>query len=385
MVISRTPFRISFFGGGTDYPAWYTQHGGSVLATTIDKYCYLTCRYLPPFFEHKSRIVYSKVEVLTSKRRIEHPAVRGTLEYLGITKGVEIHHDGDLPARAGLGSSSSFTVGLLHALYALKQVMPGKRRLAMEAIRIEQERLKEHVGSQDQISAAFGGLNRIDFDQEGAFRVHPLILPRTRLEELQRHLMLFFTGLSRVASDVAKDQIQAIPRRQAELKAMQEMVDRAVELLIGQADLSDVGALLHEAWQLKRSLTHSISTSHIDGMYHAACRAGASGGKLLGAGGGGFLLFMVKPERQRKVREALKQFLHVPFRFDTAGSQIIFYEPDTRYSQTQGAWRRGVSEGGDGHDAGASDIRPAVEATLPLEGEDAEELSVSARSVALRR
>lgn len=327
MIISRTPLRISFFGGGTDYPAWYRQHGGAVLATTIDKYCYITCRYLPPFFEHKSRVVYSKVEIVRSNEAIEHPAVRDILDYLGIEEGVEIHYDADLPARTGLGSSSAFTVGLLHALYALRDTMPGKRRLAQEAIHIEQERLKEHVGAQDQISAAFGGLNRIDFDVEGDFRVSPVILPAERLGALQRHLMLFFTGFSRNASDIAGEQIRATRQKSRELQAMHQMVEEAIALLTSQTDLSGFGKLLHETWRLKRSLTTQVSTPHIDDLYDTARRAGAIGGKLLGAGGGGFMLFFAQPQRQGRVREALGRLLHVPFSFERSGSQIIFYEP----------------------------------------------------------
>ncbi len=266
-----------------------------------------------------------------SNDAIEHPAVRGVLAYLGIRNGVEIHHDGDLPARTGLGSSSSFTVGLLHALYALQATMPDKRRLAQDAIHVEQERLKENVGSQDQVSAAYGGFNRIEFDRGGEFRVSPIILPRERLKALQQRLMLYFTGLSRTASEIAKAQIQATREKQHELKAMHEMVDEAQRLLVDRGDLDGFGALLHEGWRLKRSLTSHISTQRIDEIYEAARTAGATGGKLLGAGGGGFILFVVPPERQPDVREALKGLLHVPIKFETAGSQVIFYEPNSLY------------------------------------------------------
>ncbi|MBI4354262.1 MAG: kinase [Candidatus Omnitrophica bacterium] len=326
MIISRTPYRISFFGGGTDYPVWFQEHGGAVLATTIDKYCYLTCRYLPPFFEHKSRIVYSKVESVASNDQIEHSAVRGVLRALHITEGLEIHHDGDLPARTGLGSSSAFTVGFLHALHGLKGRMPTKMQLAREAIHIEQEVLKESVGSQDQIVAAFGGFNRIDFPTDHRFQVSPVMIDETRRTRLQEHLMLFFTGFSRTASDIARDQIQATPKKTAELRAMQQMVDEAIRILQEEIDLTAFGRLLHEGWQVKRSLTSRISTPQIDTLYETARAAGAIGGKLLGAGGGGFLLLFVRPEEQDRVQAALRGVLHVPFRFETGGSRIIFCE-----------------------------------------------------------
>lgn len=327
MVISRTPFRISFFGGGTDYPVWYKENGGAVLATTIDKYCYLTCRYLPPFFEHKSRIVYSKTEHVKDIDEIQHPSVRETLRFLNIKKGVEIHHDGDLPARTGLGSSSSFTVGLLHALYALKGIMPSKRQLALETIHIEQKLIKENVGSQDQTLAAFGGFNRVDFSGENNIQIRPITLTHHRLELLQEHLMLFFTGFSRTASEIAGEQIKKTPQKKEELSAMYQMVDEAINILSGNHDISEFGKLLHETWQLKRSLTDKISTPQIDDIYATALSAGAIGGKLLGAGGGGFMLFFVEPELQLKVKAELKHLLYVPFRFENSGSQIIFYEP----------------------------------------------------------
>ncbi len=333
MIISRTPYRISFFGGGTDYPLWYRRHGGAVLVTTINKYCYLTCRYLPPFFDYRHLIVWSQIERVSSVAEIQHPSVRETLRFLRITEGVEIHHDGDLPARTGLGSSSAFTVGLLHGLYALRGVMPSKARLAREAIVIEQDRLKECVGSQDQIAAAVGGMNRIDFKPDGEFRVSPLVIPRARLEVLQDHLMLLFTGISRTASEIVRTQLDAMPAKIRELAALQQMVDEGVDVLTGAGDLERFGALLHEAWQVKRSLTDRISTPVIDQMYEAARRAGALGGKLLGAGGGGFLLLFVRPQQQAKGARALKQLLQVPFRFEDGGSRIIFYDSESVESQ----------------------------------------------------
>ena len=329
MIISRTPFRISFFGGGTDYTAWYKENGGAVLATTINKYCYITCRYLPPFFEHKSRIIYSKMEYILNIDEIQHPSIRETLRFMGITEGVEIHHDGDLPARTGLGSSSSFTVGLLHVLYALKGIMPSKMQLALDTIHIEQERIKENVGSQDQTLAAFGGFNRIDFSREHHIEVQSVTIKLPRLERLQDHLMLLFTGFSRTASQIAGEQIKQIPNKKRELAEMQRMVDEAINILNGNNDLLDFGKLLHESWQLKRSLTNKISTPYIDYVYETATRAGATGGKILGAGGGGFILFFVRPEVQTRVKESLHGLLHVPLRFENLGSQIIFYAPSS--------------------------------------------------------
>ncbi|MBI2852137.1 MAG: kinase [Chloroflexi bacterium] len=334
MIISRTPFRVSFFGGGTDYPVWYRENGGAVLGTTIDKYCYITCRCLPPFFEHKHRIVYSQAELTREIDEIRHPAVRESLRFMGITDGMEIHHDGDLPARTGLGSSSSFTVGLLHALYALKGIMPSKMQLAKDAIHIEQHVLKENVGCQDQAMAAFGGLNRISFSGDCDMEIRRLTIRPERLELLQEHLLLVFTGFSRTASEIAGEQIRQTPNRTRELSTMYQMVDEAVGILAGDGDITEFGKLLHESWMLKRSLTDKISTPYADFLYESALKAGATGGKLLGAGGGGFILFFVKPELRASVRAALNGLLSVPFRFENSGSQIIFYESDMFYGKT---------------------------------------------------
>lgn len=329
MIISRTPFRVSFFGGGTDYPVWFREHGGAVLATSIDKYCYISCRYLPPFFDHKTRLVYSKIESVQDTGKIVHPAVREGLRYMGIEDGLEIHHDGDLPARTGLGSSSSFTVGLLHTLYALEQRMPSKMELAKNAVHVEREMIGEHVGCQDQVSAAFGGFNKIDFRGGGEITVQPVIMDVQRLDLLQQHMMLFFTGFSRHASAIAEKQIMETPKRTSELSRMREMVDRGLEILTGKGDLLEFGKLLHESWQLKRRLTDRVSTAQVDEIYDAALSAGAVGGKLLGAGGGGFVLIFTAPGLRERVREKLKDYLYVPFRFETGGSQIIFYDLDT--------------------------------------------------------
>jgi len=340
MIISRTPFRISFFGGGTDYPVWYQEHGGSVLATTIDKYLYITCRHLPPFFNHKSRILYSQVEAVNSNDDIQHPSVCATLKYMNVTEGVEIHYDGDLPARTGLGSSSSFTVGLLHTLYALKNKMPSKLQLAKEAIHIEQNILEENVGCQDQVLAASGGLVRVDFHPAQSnhfndFSVTPVIIPPKTLRHLQDHLLLYFTGFSRTASDIAKEQIKRTKDKTKELTYLHQMVDESISILTGNGSVNDFGRLLEEGWKLKRSLTSKITTPEIDSIYAKAKQAGAIGGKLLGAGGGGFMLFFVEPEAQPRVKAALKDLLHVPFRFEQGGSQIIFYQPDSLSSQNQ--------------------------------------------------
>jgi D-glycero-alpha-D-manno-heptose-7-phosphate kinase len=331
MIISRTPVRISFFGGGTDYPVWYRDNSGSVLGTTIDKYSYITARCLPPFFEHKYRVVYSLSELVQNIDEIRHPSAREVLKFMGINEGVEIHYDGDLPARTGLGSSSSFTVGLLHALYALKGVMPSKMQLAMDAIHVEQDLIKENVGSQDQVLTALGGLRRVDFNGAHVIDSQRITIGVQKEASLESHLMLFFTGLSRTASEIAGEQIKQTPTKKQELQRMHRMVDEAIHILNSGHDLSDFGRLLHESWQLKRSLTDKISTPDIDCIYDKAIQAGATGGKLLGAGGGGFILFFVKPELQQKVKSALNNYLNVPFRFESSGSQIIFYEPDRFY------------------------------------------------------
>ncbi len=326
MIISRTPYRISFFGGGTDYPAWYQEHGGAVLSTTIGHYCYLTCRTLPPFFKEKSRIIWSQIENVMDHGDIAHPAVRAVLQYCGMESGVEISHSGDLPARSGLGSSSAFTVGLLNAVNALQGRMSGKHDLACEAVHVERDILKEHVGVQDQIATAYGGFNKITILPNGKFSVEPVILPQGRLRELQSHFLLFFTGVSRNASDIAHEQMQAVAVRKAELASMRLLVDEAVELVTGTADLAEFGHLLHETWQLKRSLSASIAPEFVDAMYARARKAGVIGGKLLGAGGGGFMLFFAKPEHHMSIKKALQDLLWVPFSFETGGSSIIFYD-----------------------------------------------------------
>lgn len=329
MIVTRTPFRISFFGGGTDYPVWYQEHGGMVLASTIDKYCYISCRFLPPFFEHKHRIVYSKIENVKSITEIEHPAVRAVLGWAGCERGLEIHHDGDLPARSGLGSSSSFTVGLVHALCALEGKYIAKEDLATKATYIEQKIIKENVGSQDQISAAFGGFNRIEFHQNDTFQVSPIILSKRRLAELQGSLMLYFTGFSRIASEIAKSTIDNLTNRVTELKRMGEMVDEAIGILQSpETPIDEFGKLLEQSWRYKRGLSGKVSTPEIDRIYDEALKAGAAGGKIIGAGGGGFLLLFVRPELQDKVKGQLRRLIHVPFQFENSGSRVVLYQPD---------------------------------------------------------
>ncbi len=336
MIISRTPFRISFFGGGTDYPGWYRQHGGEVVGTTIDKYCYLSCRYLPPFFEHKYRVIYSRMENARALDEIGHPAVREIIRHLGIDRGLEIHHDADLPARSGMGSSSAFTVGLLHALYALKGQMASKRQLATESIHLEQEVLREHVGSQDQVLAAHGGFNHVIFSPAGNVTVRPVTLSRERLAELNAHLMLFYSGIKRTASEVVATYVGDLEGRRRQLRIMKDLVAESLCVLSGSQDLRAFGELLKEAWLAKRQLGAQVSNPMVDEIFAQAAAAGAIGGKLLGAGGGGFLLVFAPPDRQPMVRRALGTLIHVPFRFEFGGSQIVLYDPEAEYLSEEG-------------------------------------------------
>ncbi len=340
MIICRTPFRISFFGGGTDYPSWFKHHGGAVLAASIDKYCYLTCRYLPPFFAHRIRVVYRVIETCKHVEEIHHPVVRETLRYLNFQRGLELHHDGDLPARSGMGSSSAFAVGLLHALHALRGEMRTKMQLAREAIHVEQDVLGETVGCQDQVLAAFGGLRYVQFHADGKIAVDPLPLPPERLADLQSHLMLFYTGIARTASDVAKTYATNLQAHRRRLDHIRRLVEEAIDILVSGMDLRALGNLLHEAWRTKRSLSNKVSNPQVDALYETARAAGAIGGKLTGAGGGGFLLLFVPPKKHRAVRDALDRQIHVPFAFEPAGSQIIFYEPGQDYLEVEQARRR---------------------------------------------
>ena len=329
LIITKTPFRISFFGGGTDYPGWYKEFGGAVLATTIDKYCYISCRLLPPFFKHKHRIVYSRIENVQCNHEIEHPAVRGVFDWANIVEGLEIHHDGDLPARSGLGSSSAFTVGLVNAIKGLRGQLVSKQQLALDAIYIEQKILKENVGSQDQVSAAYGGLNKIIFNKDDSFNVAPLTINANRREELRSHLLLCFTGFSRIADVIAKSQIDNLKKREVQLIRMGEMVNEGVDILMNKnIAIDEFGKLLDSSWKYKRSLSERVSTPEIDEMYEAAIQAGAIGGKILGAGGGGFMLLFAKPENHAAIRERLKKLVHVDFNFENLGSRVALYQPD---------------------------------------------------------
>lgn len=324
MIISKTPFRISFFGGGTDYPVWYRENGGQVLSTTIDKYCYISVRYFPPFFPYKHRIVYSKIETINTIDEITHPAVRAVMQFFNVEKGLSVHHDGDLPARTGLGSSSAFTVGLLHALHTLQGAEISKEELAKEAVRLEQDILKENVGSQDQVAVTYGGFNKITFSQNGDFAVEPVHVSSEQVEELESSLRLYFTGFSRYASEVAKTQIENTQNRERELTLMHTMVDEGIRILNENKGMEEFGRLLNETWQIKKSLSDKITNPEIDAMYEKAIKAGALGGKLLGAGGGGFMLLCIPQDKQESVRQALQDFLEVSFHLENGGSQIIY-------------------------------------------------------------
>jgi len=325
MILSRTPFRISFFGGGTDYPAWYEKHGGAVVAAAINHYCYISCRHLPPFFTHRYRIAYSQMETTGTIGEIRHPAVRSCLQYMNIKDGLEIHHDSDLPKQSGLGSSSAFAVGLLYTLHRLAKQDRSPIQLAQEAIHVERNLCNENVGSQDQVTTALGGLNRIDFSPDGSIQTDPLTLKPERLSGFESHLMLYFTGFSRFASEIVVEQLNNLSKKESELHKMRDMVDESISILqTPTSDLRLFGNLLHESWKLKRTLSSKISSPMIDGLYETARKHGALGGKLCGAGGGGFMLLFVEPDKQPSVEKALHDFLRVPFAFDFKGTQIIF-------------------------------------------------------------
>jgi len=335
MVITRTPFRVSFFGGGTDYPGWFHKHGGAVLACGIDKYCYITLRYLPPFFPHRYRIVYSKTESCASVSEIQHPAVRAVCQQFFPDRGVEIHHDGDLPARSGMGSSSSFAVGLINAAHALTGNMVSRMQLAREAIHLEQEVLGETVGCQDQVLASYGGLNFVRFEPSGEILVRPITISRERLRDFSSHLMLFFTGVIRTSSDVAKSYVPDIAKKEDQLASYVPMVEEASRILSSTGSLRPFGELLHRGWMAKRSLSPEVSSPEIDAWYETARKNGAVGGKLLGAGGGGFLLLFAEPSAQAAVRQSLGNLLEIPFELDPLGSQIIFFDRQNDYRQAE--------------------------------------------------
>lgn len=326
MVITQTPFRMSFFGGGTDFPGFYEKYGGSVISTTFDKYCFVTVSHLPRFFDYKNQITYSKIERTNTIEEIEHPAVREAIKYLNMHE-LRMVYEADLPARSGLGTSSSFAVGMLNAFYALKGKYADKMQLAKDAIYVERVLCNESGGVQDQIAASFGGLNRINFSSEG-YNVHPIVIEAERKKKLNENLMLFFTGFSRFSSDIAKSQEKATRDKTTELKEMLGLVDDAEKVLTSKGDLNEFGRLLDYTWKLKRGITSDISNNSIDELYTRAIRAGAIGGKLLGAGGGGFLLFYVEKDKQFAVLKELKELLYVPFEFENVGTRVLYYKAE---------------------------------------------------------
>jgi D-glycero-alpha-D-manno-heptose-7-phosphate kinase len=329
MIITKTPYRISFFGGGTDLNQWFKENGGAVISTSIDKYCYISCRFLPKFFAHKYRFVYSQIEDVIKIEDIKHPAIKGLLGHLNWDQGIELHHDGDLPARSGLGSSSSFTVGMLNALNALQGKHISKNDLAKQAIFIEQKVLNENVGCQDQIAAAYGGFNKIEFFSENSFKVSPIIIPEVRLNKLQDNLLLFFTGISRFASEIEKSKIVNFNSKKNELTKMHEMVDVSIDILVNESkNIDDFGLLLNDGWNYKKSLSSLVSNNDVDEIYNLALKSGALGGKLLGAGGGGFILFYAPKENHKNIINKLNHLIHVPFKFENLGSTVALYQPN---------------------------------------------------------
>lgn len=327
MIITQTPFRMSFFGGGTDFPEFYREYGGAVISTTFDKYCYVNVRHLPRFFDYSTELSYSKTERVTAIDDIQHPAIREAMKYLDMHE-LRLTYEADLPARSGLGTSSSFAVGMLNAFYALKGKYADKKRLADDAIHLERVLCGEAGGVQDQIAASFGGMNRINFGAAG-YTVNPIIISPERKEQLNRNLMLFFTGFSRFSSDIQVSMMNAIDHRKQQLLEMLDLVNEAEKILTTKSDLNEFGRLLDHTWKLKRGITSQISTDSIDGLYHAAMQAGAIGGKLLGAGGGGFLLFYVEEDKREKLRVAMERLLYVPFEFENAGTRVIHYTPES--------------------------------------------------------
>lgn len=335
MILSKTGFRISFFGGGTDYPIYYKQNGGAVLSTTINQHCYIQVRFINSIFKDKFRLRYSEKEDVNNLEDIKHPSIRECIRFFNLDKeknGIEIVHTSDIPSNTGLGSSSAFSVGLLNSLYSLKGNIVSKRKLAEDAIFVEQKMIEENVGSQDQIAAAYGGFNLIEFgkNNDDKFEVHPITIGKDKINLLERNCMLFFTGYQRIASEIAKVQINNTYKNLNELKKMKEMVYEAIDILCSNSTNDDIiwdfGKLLDESWKLKRGLSNKITNLEIDKIYEQSMKAGAIGGKILGAGGGGCILFIVPPEDQHKVEDKLKNLVHIPFKFSNEGSRIIYYE-----------------------------------------------------------
>ena len=328
MIITKTPFRMSFFGGGTDMPSFFRENGGSVLSTTFDKYCYVNVRHLLRFFDYSTELSYLKTERVTNIEDIQHPAIKNAMKFLDMHE-IRLTYEADLPARSGLGTSSSFAVGMLNAFYALKGKYADKKKLADEAIYLERELCQEAGGWQDQIAASFGGFNRINFTDEG-YDVLPLIISPERKKQLNQNLMMFFTGFTRFSSDVQKANAAGKVDKTAQVKEMLSVVDDAEKVLTDKTvDLDEFGRMLDHTWKLKRQTGNAVSTSNIDILYEKGIKAGALGGKLLGAGGGGFLVFYVQPEKQAEVREAMKELMYIPFSFEDGGTRVIHYTPES--------------------------------------------------------
>lgn len=326
MIITQTPFRMSFFGGGTDFPDFYKEHGGAVISTTFDKYCYVNVRHLPRFFDYSTELSYSRIERVTDVEQINHPAIREAMKFLDMHE-IRLTYEADLPARSGLGTSSSFAVGMLNSFYSLKGKYADKRKLADDAIYLERTLCNESGGIQDQIAASFGGLNRICFNAEG-YEVNPVIISPDRKQQLNRNLLLFFTGFSRFSSDIQQTTQKALSDKKKQLLEMLSLVDEAERVLTSRGDLNEFGRLLDYTWRLKRGISRGISTDSIDGLYAKGMEAGALGGKLLGAGGGGFLLFYVEEDKQGAVHKAMEELLYVPFKFENSGTRVIHYTPE---------------------------------------------------------
>lgn len=329
MIITKTPFRMSFFGGGTDMEDYFRENRGAVLSTTFDKYCYVNVRHLPRFFDYSTELSYSKMERVTNVEEICHPAIREAMKMLDMHE-IRLTYEADLPARSGLGTSSSFAVGMLNAFYALKGKYADKRKLADEAIYLERVLCNEAGGWQDQIAASFGGLNRINFGPEG-YEVLPVIISSERKKQLNDNLMMFFTGFTRFSSEVQRANAVSSPiEKKGRLKKMYQLVDDAENILVNREEnLDDFGRLLDITWNLKRQTGGAVSTDSIDELYNKGIEAGALGGKLLGAGGGGFLVFYVQRDKQEAVRNAMSNLMHIPFRFENSGTQVIHYTPET--------------------------------------------------------
>lgn len=325
MIITKTPFRMSFFGGGTDMESYFRKYGGAVLSSTFDKYCYVNVRHLPRFFDYTSEFSYSKIERVTKIDDIQHPAIRNAMNMLNMRE-IRLTYEADLPARSGLGTSSSFAVGMLNAFYCLKGKYADKKKLADEAIYLERELCNEAGGWQDQIAASFGGMNRIEFNKDGSYEVRPIIIHPGRKKKLNDNLLMFFTGFTRFSSDIQKVNFVGHEDKIKQLNEMYDLVNIAESILEdSHSDLDDFGRLLDKTWKLKKQTGGAVSTNCIDSLYEKGKKAGALGGKLLGAGGGGFLVFYVQPENKENVIKAMRDLLYVPFSFEDGGTQVIHY------------------------------------------------------------